>query len=144
MSNQKLPILITIATFNNPSDAYFAKIKLENNGINCFLDNENMQMLYSNAVGGLRLKVSGSDYQKALKVLEEPTPASKSNKKSVKRAILPELFVCPHCGHLNEESTLIKSKGIYGVLELFNILKPKVVCEQCNKRFSKKDLLKKP
>jgi DNA-directed RNA polymerase subunit RPC12/RpoP len=67
-------MLTTIATFSFPYEAHIARAKLESEGIPAFVADEqtiNMQWLYSNALGGVRLQVPGSYAERALEVLEE-------------------------------------------------------------------------
>jgi hypothetical protein len=66
--------LVTIATFDNSVLANVARNKLESEGIRAFLENERTletQWLWSNAAGGIRLRVADSDAEWALKCLEE-------------------------------------------------------------------------
>ncbi|RKY23974.1 MAG: DUF2007 domain-containing protein, partial [Planctomycetota bacterium] len=61
--------LITIARFNEPLQAEMAKIKLDVEGINCFLAGENFVGTYwllANAEGGVKLQVKETDAEKAL------------------------------------------------------------------------------
>lgn len=68
--------LVTIATFSYPTEAYVFKSKLEAAGIWSFVADEGtvtMNWLYSNAIGGVKLKVRETDVEPALEVLaEEP------------------------------------------------------------------------
>lgn len=73
MSNSH-PILVTVITFNNIVEAQMAKNVLELEGIQCFLENENMNTLYGNALGGVTLKVAGTDLQKAKDILKKKNP----------------------------------------------------------------------
>ena len=71
MDNHELVIL---NTFTSIFEANLFKSKLESEGIECFIDDENigsMNFLYGSAVGGVKLKVRKSDYDKARKVLKE-------------------------------------------------------------------------
>ncbi|WP_018479737.1 putative signal transducing protein [Pontibacter roseus] len=64
--------LITIATFNQPTEAHILKGRLEAEGIPCFLGDEHIiaaQPLYSVAVGGVKLRVTEGDEQEAREML---------------------------------------------------------------------------
>lgn len=66
--------LVTIATFEYSHFAYLAKAKLESKGINAVINDEytaTMNWLYTNAIGGIKLKVLSGDAEKALKILNE-------------------------------------------------------------------------
>ena len=64
----------TIATFTKPEDAHLLRMRLEACGIPAYLQDENMiqtDLLYSNALGGVRLQVSDEDLEAARVVLAE-------------------------------------------------------------------------
>ncbi|MCK4913885.1 MAG: DUF2007 domain-containing protein [Planctomycetes bacterium] len=64
---------ITIATFNEPLQARLAKIKLNEEGIKCFLSGENFAATYwpTQAItGGVKLQVKNNDVEKAIEVLK--------------------------------------------------------------------------
>ena len=64
----------TIEIFDDYLAANFAKQKLEENDIYCYLADENtvtMQWTLKNAMGGIRLRVTTADKEKALKILKE-------------------------------------------------------------------------
>ncbi|MCC7302049.1 MAG: DUF2007 domain-containing protein [Bacteroidia bacterium] len=65
---------ITVASFNAPHDAYIMKAYLESEGIECFLKDEltvQVNIFYSNAIGGVKLQVREEDVEKAKDVLRE-------------------------------------------------------------------------
>ncbi|WP_444908981.1 putative signal transducing protein [Microbulbifer sp. TRSA005] len=67
-------MLVTVARFSFPYEAQIAKARLESEGISAFIADEhtvNMQWLYSNAMGGVRLQVSESDLDKAHEILKQ-------------------------------------------------------------------------
>lgn len=55
---------VTLKVFQNSIDAHLLKTQLESEGIECFIFDEQMvtmNMLYSNAVGGIKLKIQEED-----------------------------------------------------------------------------------
>jgi hypothetical protein len=65
---------ITIATFNNLTEAHIVKGRLEASGILCFLKDENIvavQPFYSFAVGGIKLQVTEGDVEEAHDILKQ-------------------------------------------------------------------------
>jgi len=65
---------VTVATFQYPHQAHVIKSKLESQGIAVFLKDELTVQAYnflSNAVGGIKLQISESDYEKAYPLLKE-------------------------------------------------------------------------
>jgi Putative prokaryotic signal transducing protein len=67
-------MLKTIATYSFPYEAQIARAKLDSEGIPAFVADEqtiNMQWLYSNAMGGVRLQVPEAYVPLAMKLLSE-------------------------------------------------------------------------
>jgi hypothetical protein len=63
---------VTIAAFIHPIEAHLAKTKLASVGIESFLADEHIASMdwhFSNAVGGIKLKVDGSAAERAVRVL---------------------------------------------------------------------------
>jgi hypothetical protein len=64
--------LTTIATFDNMPAAHIAKGRLEAEGINCWLKDENLvqtDWLYNIAVGWIKLRVEPHDAERARAIL---------------------------------------------------------------------------
>jgi len=64
----------TIAVFNYSHEIFILKHRLEQEGIPYFFENETMitmAPLYSNALGGIRLKIHPTDFDTVLEILEE-------------------------------------------------------------------------
>ncbi len=64
--------MIVVARFSYAYEAQIAKTSLETAGIHSFIADENtinMQWLYSNAMGGIRLFVEQENYELALAIL---------------------------------------------------------------------------
>lgn len=88
-------MLVTIARFSFPYEAHIARAKLESVGIPSWVADEhtvNMQWLYSNALGGVRLQVHPSYAKEAVEVLKE----SNLNDLVVQQG--EDVTVCPQCG----------------------------------------------
>jgi len=101
---------IRLITCDTITDASFVKNRLNNEGIDCFLTNQNFTSLlpnYYNLFGsGVQVFVMERNFEKS--------------KELVKDKLEPELVdkVCPYCG-----STDIKmGLGKHRILKLFNIL----------------------
>jgi tetratricopeptide (TPR) repeat protein len=85
--------LVTIATFTFPMDAFVPKTKLESEGIWAFVADEelvNVDWRYCFAIGRVKLQVRDSDVERALRVLEEPSPPLEHVENDQPR--------CPACG----------------------------------------------
>lgn len=66
--------LVTARVFDNPIDAHMLKSKLESEGIHVYLQDENtiaIDPLVSNALGGIKLKISEADIEKTKLILRE-------------------------------------------------------------------------
>ena len=66
--------LITIATFSQAIEAHVSKTKLQSEGIECFIADENivnMNWFYSNAVGGVKLQVKEADVKRSIEILRQ-------------------------------------------------------------------------
>lgn len=85
--------LVTIATFTYPMDALVPKTKLESEGIWSFVADEeliNVNWLNCFAVGRVKLQVRHSDVERAMRVLQEPSPRLEPVEDDQPR--------CPACG----------------------------------------------
>ena len=127
-----------IANYQYTSEAYLFKGKLESQGVEVFLQNENTintDPLLSNALGGVKLFVKSEDVIKAKQILDAIPEYSVDD--------TGELLSCPNCGAYKIEMfTTIKDLKsffalIYGLLTLSMPLfsKQKYKCESCNFEF---------
>ena len=123
-----------IANYQYTSEAYLFKGKLESEGIEVFLQNENTintDPLLSNALGGVKLFVKSEDVMNAKQILASIPEYSVNDK--------GELLSCPNCSSTTISMvTSIKDVKsflafIYGLLTLSMPLfaKQKYKCESC-------------
>ena len=90
----------TIASFTKPEDAHLLRMRLEAAGIQAFLQDENiiqMDLLYSNAFGGVRVQVADEDVESVQEFLRldegsQPDPDAPTCPKCHSTAIGPERF----------------------------------------------------
>lgn len=64
--------MITVGTFSKPEEAHLLRMRLEAGGVAAFIQYENMvQMdwLYSNAIGGVRVQIAEEDVDAAKEIL---------------------------------------------------------------------------
>ena len=102
--------LVTVASYLNPALAQLARIRLESADIPAFLANEHLigvQWVYGTAVGGVELRVTEDDAERALAVLTEEEPeAPRAMVMAAEEELPPEATldwsrpepVCPQCG----------------------------------------------
>ncbi|MBR9829165.1 MAG: DUF2007 domain-containing protein [Oceanospirillales bacterium] len=93
-------MLVTIARYTYPYEAQIARALLDSEGVDAFIADEqtiNMQWLYSDALGGVRLQVKAEDAERALRLLQEDREALLVEEKGEDRP------ACPVCGSVNTE-----------------------------------------
>src|SRR5438309_7057277 len=90
--------LVTLWKFRDLPEALLAKGKLESCGIEVLLGDDElvrMDWLYSNAIGGISLKVPADQAAEALQILQEPIPESLNVGSGEPAYMQPR---CPQCG----------------------------------------------
>lgn len=127
---------ITIATFNDHTEAHILKGRLEAEGILCFLKDENIvavQPFYSFAVGGIKLQVTEGDVEEAHKILYDIRKGGNEYilDDSMELASPEEetdTIICPKCGseHIEEKAP---SRFTFSLSRLFGSNKFK--CRNC-------------
>ena len=108
---------ITIATFQYSSEAHIIRGKLESEGINVFMADAitiDTDPLMSNAIGGVKLKVSSKQEKKAIAILNSISKYSLNDNL--------EAIVCPNCGSEKVDflSTIKDFKSL--IIYLFSFL----------------------
>ena len=101
---------IRLITCDNITEAHFIKDRLNNEGIDCFLANENFTTLLPNYYNlfrsGVQVFVIEEDYEKSRELIKDKLEPENVEK------------VCPFCG-----STDIKMGfGKHKILKIFNVL----------------------
>lgn len=130
---------MTLKTFENPAMAHLLKSKLESEDIVCFLFDENIvavNPLYNLTVGGIKLKIDSSDYEKAREILAEIEGTSLTDDDG-------NILKCPNCGSENIYNSPKTLKGISGFFhKLFSYLAFMFVdtksvnkCAECGNEF---------
>ena len=132
--------LITLKTFDNSIDAHILKARLENEGIDCYLFDENivsLNPLYNITVGGIKLKINEINLSKAQEIILEIENTPLTNQKE-------EVIHCPNCQSTNLYLNHRSMKGISGILSailafilsIFPIyFKTVYRCKDCNFEF---------
>ena len=131
--------MITVARFSFPHEAYIAKASLEAAGIDSFIADEhtiNMQWLYSNAMGGVRLLVQEVDLDNALSLLN--TDFSESVIYQEQKLGIDH---CPNCGSDELEPFTQGKRSAFVVFILLGFplffYRHGYLCKQCGE-FSEK------
>lgn len=96
-------MLVTIASFSFPHEAHLAKAQLDAAGIPGFIADEhtiNMQWLYSDAMGGVRLQVPAEFAEEAKALLSEPVEILENPETAEMSPQQDTPANCPACGAL--------------------------------------------
>jgi len=136
--------LITIASFSEPFQAELAKIKLNTEGIKCFLASESFVATYwllSSAEGGVKLQVKEFDAKRALEILEN------KNRPDIEEGaarLTPEPInpLCPQCHSEDVEYEKFSKKlAFLSILFLrfpLPLLKKSYKCNNCGHTWKQK------
>lgn len=131
---------VTLKVFDQYIDAHLLKTKLESEGIRCFLFDENivtMDLFYSFAVGGIKLKVTAADLILAERILKEI-------EKTDLYTDAGERLCCPQCKSTDLYLGFKSFKNLSGILALLISLffrtyplyyKNVYRCKTCSKEF---------
>jgi len=128
-----------IATFQYSSEAIIFKGKLESEGIEVFLRDNNTvdsNPLYSNAVGGVKLFVKNDDFDKATDIFSNISKYSLDDNEKLKK--------CPNCGveQVNMVTSIKDLKSFLAFLfSVFLVVIPfysklKYKCDNCKFEFN--------
>src|SRR2546423_14300638 len=92
---------VRVGTFWQPTEAHMARLKLESEGIDCFLADEHIvttYWLYANAVGGIKLHAREADAPRAVELLRGRSPACAAVAEADGQPLFDGLDRCPRCG----------------------------------------------
>lgn len=135
--------MITLRTFDNSINAHLLKSKLESEGIPCYLFDENINTLnplYSMATGGIKLRISSNDLERAEAIIAEIEDTKPTDERGV-------VLQCPQCGSEDLYSGFKSMRGFRGffsavvsfLLLIFPIyVKTVYKCKGCGHEFIRK------
>lgn len=107
--------LITLKTFDNSFEAHLLKTKLESEDIRVFLFDENLvsiNPLYNVTLGGIKLKVDESQWNKAGEILTELNGNKLTNEDN-------QIINCPEC---KSEDIMYGFKSMGGTKGVFSAI----------------------
>ena len=137
MDNEEL---VTLWRYRDLSEALIAMSKLESEGLECFLADDNIVRLnwyWSDLIGGVKLQIPAKDTEFALDLLAEEIPAIFTADEVGQEYQQP---TCPACGSLNVGFQTI-DRGI-ALLALWVAALPIPIpryswkCEECYRRWT--------
>lgn len=142
---------VTIATFNDVTEAHILKGRLEAEGILCFLGDEHIvgaQPFYSVAVGGVKLKVTAQDEEEARAILAKIQGGTSEYLYTDDLELAPPMQehvpvrTCPVCGsdNIGEEKY---NKTVFSISYLLlgfpvPFLSRKFICYNCGNHWKGK------
>jgi Zn finger protein HypA/HybF involved in hydrogenase expression len=158
---------ITVLTFTFASEVAIIRGRLESEGITCFVQDEltvQVNPLYSNAIGGVKLQVKESDLNQAIEILKETGYIKGEDLQSPKESpCLREHYqikhyatsevktICPICG--SEEVVKSKKAGWFFLFTSFLLLpfcgvfspflQKTYYCLNCKEEFKRKPNFRK-
>jgi hypothetical protein len=98
--------MTTIASFTKPEDAHLLRMRLEAYGVSAYVQDEsfvNLDMLYSNAIGGVRVQVADEDVPAATELLATDTGINDQT----------DSLKCPKCGSTAIENERFSRRWAY-------------------------------
>jgi len=134
--------VVTLWRYRDLPEALVARAKLEADGIECFLANENVIRLnwfWSNAMGGLKLQLLEENAERAMEILAQEIPASFSAEEIGEEYKQP---ICPNCGSLDvsfEEYNKVTLVVLWLLSLPVPIRKNRWQCEDCHVEWKEKD-----
>jgi len=126
--------MITVANAFDVTEAYLIKSRLEAEGINTFIPDENtsqIQPMWNNAIGGVRVQVADEDVENAKLVL-------KDYYQQQKQIVTPP---CPSCGSTHtfrDDSGQNWAKAIVVMLGIPIPFKKQLACRDCGHKWPEK------
>jgi putative signal transducing protein len=137
---------VTIATFSTPWEAQLARARLEAEGIDAWISDENLARLgFSNAIGGVRLQVREEEAKVAAELLQREARLPEIYLVTEEEARLPR---CPECNsdrlNLERWSRLLLVGSL--LLLRFPILVPRKRwrCRSCGGMWKEEELRGRP
>lgn len=106
--------LITIKTYDNSIQAHLMKSKLENEGIICYIFDENMvsyNPIYNIALGGIKLKINEQDLNKASDIINVINKLKLTDEND-------EIIKCPKCNSEELYTGYKSMKDAKGILSI--------------------------
>lgn len=125
-------MLITVGRYSTSLEAHIAKSKLASEGIPAFLADENtinMQWLYSDAIGGVKLQVPEVYLEQAFEAL------CINHSEDLLKEQGQSAYVCSKCGH-HDVSPITRGKRMAFIVFLFFHFpfwpfKRQILCNNC-------------
>ncbi len=112
--------IITFQTFYDPMLAHIIRTKLEDEGIKCFITDENSALLnplYNQALGGIKLKIFAADMERCQAIIAADD-ALQGAEHFETDPETHQVLICPYCGSTNVQQNMPteKKRGWQGLV----------------------------
>ena len=104
--------LITVKVFDNSIEAHILKSRLESEGIDCFIFDDNMvslNPLYNVTLGGIKLKVRAVDVEQVNTIIDQIDSLKSVDDND-------QIIKCPNCDSTDLYTGYKSMKGTKGIL----------------------------
>jgi DNA-directed RNA polymerase subunit RPC12/RpoP len=138
----------TILTFTHPHEAHIAKGYLESEGFETIIQDEitaQVNNFYSSAIGGVKILINETDYEKGIKILQKGGYINEQENKVTETIethfinSINEKNKCPYCDSQNfskaKKLSLLSLIGVLFFSGFFPIFKGYYHCFDCNKKW---------
>lgn len=137
---------VTLISFTYPHEAHIAISYLKSEGLDTIIKDElttQVDNFYSNAIGGVKILVRESDYQRGIDLLKESDYITDESKDAAVEAIEIDSErnkkICPYCSSENigkNKQTNIIAVLLYFIIQaLLPIFKTSYTCFDCDKKW---------
>jgi len=137
--------LVTVARFQYPFEAQFARGRLEAEDIYCFLADEHtvgIAWIYANAIGGIKLQVREEDAERALEILSEDAEANLDELNEEGGEPSEAVERCPKCGSTDLEDRPYSLRSAFLTILLLGFpvafRRATVTCRSCGHRWRRR------
>ena len=134
--------VITLWKYRDLPEALTVRAKLQSEGIECFLADENairLDWFWSNAFGGIRLQLLEENAQAAIDILSEEIPPTLAAEEPGQEYVQPR---CPKCNSLDvkfEEYSGLSLAFLYAFSLPIPIHSNYWKCEECGQKWRETD-----
>ncbi|RFZ90876.1 DUF2007 domain-containing protein [Mucilaginibacter conchicola] len=143
MATESNDNIITFERYYDPMLAHIVRTRLEDNGIPCFIADENViaaNPMFNNAVGGIKLKIFERDLERCKQILALEGDLHERDHIEIDED--DQAVACPYCASTNVKHRLADdtTSGISGLLSTLSGLlsfkgKSEWYCYNCQREF---------
>jgi hypothetical protein len=124
MANSSEDKIITLETYYDVMLAHLMRTKLEDNGIPCFIADENTigaNPLYNQAIGGVKLKIFERDLERCREILATQGDLHDQDHIEIDEET-NNLVICPYCGSTNVRHGAATEKKVHWLTAIASFL----------------------